>query len=153
LDRQSTIKEIAMTRLMILTTAAATALAAPAAIAQSNGPSAGQPRLEDGDLVIEGVTAMTPGYLVVSEEVPEGAPASEPIGFTEVQPGENQELRIQGDFSHGGDFVVMLYEESGDEEGFQWQEGVQDLPVSDDGEHVFTTFNMMVEDGGSASDQ
>ena len=133
----------------ILTFAAAVALAATAALAQDTRSSVGEARMEDGDIVLENVVAETPGYIVVREEVPDGTPASEPAGIAEVAPGETSEIVIQGDFTTGGRYVIMLYEESGDVEGFQWEEGVEDLPVSEDGEHVFTTFDMMREAGES----
>lgn len=143
-----------MTR--ILMTTAALALAAPAALAQQ---SAGMVTSEGEDIVLEGVTIENPGYLVVTEQLPDDATASEPaaiadapVAVTEVQPGENQTLRIQGDFTYGGQYVIMLYEESGAQEGFQWSDGVEDLPVSQDGEHVFTTFDMIMEGGDTESD-
>lgn len=117
------------------------------AVAQDSGPEIGEARFEGGSIVFDNVRAESPGYLVVTENVPEDAPASQPVAIAEVEPGDNRDLVIQGDFSHGGDFVIMLYEESGDQEGFQWREGVADLPVTDDGEHVTTTFQMMMEAG------
>jgi hypothetical protein len=138
------------------TITAALALAAPAALAQQ---SVGTATAEGEDIYLEGVTAESPGYLVVTEELPEGAAGSdpaaiadEPTAVAEVQPGENQTLRIQGDFTYGGRYVIMLYQESGDQEGFQWSDGVEDLPVSEDGEHVTTTFDMMQEAGETETD-
>lgn len=136
-----------MKRFLTLTTAAA--LLAPAAVAQSTGPSLGEARMENGSIIVDGVTAETPGYLVVSEKVPEGAMASDPVGFAAVDAGESDEIVIEGDFTHGGRYVIMLYAETGAEDGFQWSDGVEDLPVSANGAHVTTTFDMIVEDGES----
>jgi hypothetical protein len=136
----------------LATFAAAAAMAAPAAMAQSEGPSVGDVRTEDGQIVLENVVAETPGYIVVTENLPQDAAASEPVAIAEVSPGTTDNLVIQGDFTHGGEYVIMLYEESGDEEGFQWREGVQDLPVSEGGEHVTTTFDMIMESGEGDAD-
>lgn len=140
----------------ILTMTAALAIAAPAALAQQ---TAGQAMAEGEDIVLEGVTIENPGYLVVAEEPSDDAPASDPAAIAadptavvDVQPGENQTLRIQGDFTYGGRYVIMLFEESGAQEGFQWSDGVEDLPVTEDGEHVITTFDMMMEAGDTESD-
>lgn len=143
-----------MTRMLAMM--AALAISAPAAWAQQ---SAGQATADTEGLVLEGVTVESPGYLVVTAERPEDATASQPVAIaedpiavTEVQPGENQNLRIPGSFPQGSRYVVHLYEESGIQDGFQWEEGVEDLPVSEDGEHVTTTFDMMMEAGEPASD-
>ena len=135
----------------ILFTAAAAALAAPAALAQDTGPSAGEARMEEGQIVVDNVMAETPGYLVVTEELPESAAASEPVAIADVPEGESDDIRLEGDFMPGATYYVVLYAESGMEAGFQWEEGVEDFPVSDDGEHVMTTFDMMMEAGEDES--
>ncbi|MGP1355884.1 DUF7282 domain-containing protein [Roseicyclus sp.] len=122
-------------------------LSAPAALAQDDVPSAGEARAEGADLVIDNVVARTPGYIVVTEDLPGTAPGSEPAGFAEVAPGRTEEVRVQGDFVPGVTYFVVLYEESGAEEGFQWEEGVEDYPVSEEGDHVMTTFDMMMDAG------
>ena len=126
---------------------AALALGASAALAQEEAPSAGQARVEGTDLVIENVVARNPGYIVVTEDLPGSAPGSEPAGFAEVGAGASEEVRVTGDFVPGVTYFVVLYEESGAEEGFQWEEGVEDFPVSEEGDHVMTTFDMMMEAG------
>ena len=136
-----------MPRFTLIATCTAAALSATGAFANGYTASAGDARMENGSLVVEGVTAKAPGYIVVTETLPEDAPGTVPVGFTEVRSGRNENIVIEGDFSHGGDYVIMLYEESGEAEGFQWREGRADLPAVVDGDRVTTTFNMMVEDG------
>jgi hypothetical protein len=123
------------------------AIGASAAFAQDDAPSAGEARAEGADIVIENVVARNPGYIVVTEDLPGDAPASEPAGFAEVSPGRTEEVRVQGDFLPGVTYFVVLYEESGFEEGFQWEEGVEDYPVSEEGEHVSTSFDIILESG------
>ncbi|MDG4647301.1 hypothetical protein P6F26_02495 [Roseibacterium sp. SDUM158017] len=131
--------------------AAAALLAAPAALAQDTQPAIGEARHQDGGIVLDNVVAETPGYIVVTEDTPEGAPASAPVAIAEVPAGETRDVIVRGDFMPGGRYIVMLYEETG-EEGFQYREGIADLPVSREGEHVLTTFEMMMEAGETGSD-
>ena len=133
------------------TITAALALAAPAALAQQ---SAGTATSDGEDIYLEGVTAENPGYLVVNEDIPDDAAASDPAAIADeptavanVEPGENQSMRLEGDFVPGQTYVIVLYEESGDEEGFQWSDGYEDRAVSEGGRLVITTFDMMMEDG------
>lgn len=133
------------------TLTAALALAAPAALAQQ---SAGTATSDGEDIVLDGVTAESAGYLVVTEDLPDDAAASDPAGIAqeptaiaEVEPGENQSMRLQGDFVPGTTYLILLYEESGEQEGFQWSDGYEDRAVSESGRLVTTTFDMMMEDG------
>ena len=103
------------------------ALAAPAAVAQQ---SAGTATRDGEDIHLEGVSIDSAGYLVVTQEPQEGAAASdpaaiaqEPAAVAEVQPGENQSVRVPGDYVSGTTYVIMLYTETGDAEGFQWRDG------------------------------
>ncbi len=134
-----------MNRILIATVAAA--LAAPAALAQETGASAGEARMEEGQIVVDNVMAEAPGYLVVTEQRPEDAMAGEPVAIAVVPRGQSDDVRLEGDFAEGVTYYIVLYEESGMAEGFQWQEGVEDYPVSEEGEHVMTTFDMMMEAG------
>jgi hypothetical protein len=132
------------------------ALAAPAAVAQQ---SAGTATRDGDDIHLEGVSIDSAGYLVVTEEPEEGAAASdpaaiaqEPAAVAEVQPGENQSVRVPGDYVSGTTYVIRIYTETGDEEGFQWRDGYADRPVSEGGRLVTTTFDMMMEDGAPETD-
>lgn len=123
------------------------ALSASVGLANGGTADLGDARVEGNSIVLEDVYATRDGYIVVSEELPDGAPASEPVGFAEVQAGSTPELVVQGDFSYGGRYVIMMYEETGQQEGFQYREAMEDLPVEVNGRPVTTTFEMIVEGG------
>ena len=63
----------------------------------------------------------------------------------EVPEGASDDVRLEGDFVDGVTYYVVLYSESGVTDGFQWEEGAKDYPAMQDGEHVITTFDRMME--------
>ncbi|MBF9030367.1 hypothetical protein HKCCE3408_08165 [Rhodobacterales bacterium HKCCE3408] len=137
--------------------------AAAMSLALAAGPVAAQSTIDregmsyDGQSVVfRNVMAEKDGYLVVTEEPAADATASEPasVAFAPVNAGENPMVRVEGDFRAGTTYTAQLYEESNDEEGYQWGENIDfsDEPSMNDGMPVVTNFQIIMQSGEPESD-